>query len=134
VVNLVGRPLLRAMDLCGVKSGREIDKFAHCGLTPMPMAGLDRAPAIAEAPICLGCKVRQTLPLGSHDLLLAEIVAVQADRQLLDARGALHLSRADLVAFGHGEYTALGEALGFLGYSVASPEALARRMAALQER
>ncbi len=134
VVNLVGQPLMRAMDFCGVKSGRDLDKFGHFGLTPLPVEGLAYAPAIAEAPISLGCTVTQVLQLGSHDLFLGEIRQVIVDPALMDDSGKLHLSRAQLVAFGHGEYSAIGEALGFMGYSVASPEALARRMAALQEK
>ena len=133
VVNLVGQKLMRAMDYCGVKSGRDVDKFKQCSLTPAPMEGLALAPAIAEAPVSLGCALCQVISLGSHDLFLAEIRQVTVDPALMDAGGKLRFSRADLVAFSHGEYVALGEALGFMGYSVASPEALGRRMAALKE-
>ncbi len=132
-VNLVGQPLMRAMDFCGVKSGRDMDKFAECKLTAQPVEGFAHAPAIAEAPVSLGCRVVQVLPLGSHDLFLAQIHTVLVDPALMDEAGKIHLSRAQLVAFGHGEYSAVGEALGFFGYSVASPEALKRRMAALRE-
>lgn len=134
VVNLVGQKLMHAMDFCGVKSGRDMDKFERCELTPLPVEGLAYASAIAEAPISLGCTVNQVISLGSHDLFLAEIRQVTVDSALMDDSGKLHLSRAELVAFGHGEYSAIGEALGFMGYSVASPEALARRMAALKEK
>lgn len=128
VVNVVGIPMLRHMDFCGVKSGREFDKFAACELTPTAMEGLLHAPAIEEAPMSLGCTVTQVLPLGTHDLFLAEICHVAVDPTLLDDSGKLCLDRAQLVAYRHGEYCALGEALGFFGYSVASPEVLARRM------
>jgi flavin reductase (DIM6/NTAB) family NADH-FMN oxidoreductase RutF len=133
VVNLVGEPLLQAMDWCGVKSGRDVDKFAHWGLTPLAVEGLAHAPAIAEAPLSLGCKVTQIIPLGTHHLFLAEIVKVLVEPSLMDENDALHLGRAGLIAFGHGEYANVGKSIGFHGFSVASPEALKRRMAALQK-
>lgn len=128
VVNLVGRSLLRACDLCGVRSGRDIDKFEACGLTAVPAEGLDVAPAIAQSPLTLSCRVRSHQALGSHTLFLADIVAVQADDGLFDQGGRMDLLKADLVAYSHGQYSALGETLGFFGYSVARPEVLARRL------
>jgi flavin reductase (DIM6/NTAB) family NADH-FMN oxidoreductase RutF len=128
VVNLVDEPLLQATDYCGVKSGRDIDKFTACKLTPVAAPGLDIAPAIAESPLSLSCKVRQVIELGSHDCFLAEIVAVTAAPGLLDAEGRLRLDRARLVSYNHGEYYGMGPMLGFFGFSVASPDVLARRM------
>ena len=131
VVNLVGKPLVRAMDFCGVKSGRDVDKFAACGLTALPVEDLAHAVAIAQAPLSLCCRVTQVLELGVHDLFLCAIQRVLVDEALLDEGGRLHLARAELVAYAHGTYACLDAPLGFFGYSVAAPDVLQRRMAAL---
>ena len=132
VINLVGRSLARAMDFCGVKSGREVDKFSACGLTAQPVEYLAHAPAIAEAPISLCCTVAQVLELGTHDLFLCDIRQVLVEEALLGEEDEkLHLERAGLVAYAHGTYAALGEPLGFFGYSVAAPDVRRRRMAEL---
>ena len=128
VINLVNEPLLKATDFCGVRSGRDVDKFEACNLHPMPIDGMTVTPAVAESPLSLACKVRSVHSLGSHDVFLAEIVTVIADQTLMDPNGKLNLNKAGLVAYTHGEYRALGRVLGFFGYSVASPEVLARRM------
>ncbi len=128
VVNMVHDELLHATDLCGVKSGRDLDKFATCGLTPVAAAGLKLAPAVAESCLTLSCQVRQVIELGSHDCFLAEIVAVEAAADLMDAKNSLRLDKAGLVVNAHGKYYAIGEMLGFFGYSVASPEVLKRRL------
>ena len=127
-VNLVGEPLCRAMDVCGVKSGRDGDKFAALGLHAIPAPTLTCAPALADAPAFLCCKVRQKIPLGSHDLFLAEITDVRIGQAYLRADGSIDERAMRLVAFVHGQYRALGEQLGFFGYSVAGDEALKRRM------
>lgn len=118
VVNLVTRRLARACDWCGVRSGRDYDKWAECGLTPAPAARLELAPAIAESPVSIECRVRDVLELGSHHLFLADVAAVQVEESLLDERGRLDLGRAGLVAYSHGEYLELGRRLGSFGYSV----------------
>jgi len=128
VVNIVDEKLLRATDFCGVKSGRDLDKFAECRLTPVEAPGMEFAPGVAESPLSLSCKVRQVIELGSHDCFLAEIVAVSAAPDLMDGEGRLRLDRAQLVSYNHGEYYGIGALLGFFGYSVASPDVLARRM------
>jgi flavin reductase (DIM6/NTAB) family NADH-FMN oxidoreductase RutF len=128
VINLVHDDLLHATDFCGVKSGRDIDKFAACGLTPTAAAGLLTAPSVAESLLTLSCKVRQVLELGSHDCFLAEVVAVEAANAILDKQGRLRLDKAGLVAFCHGNYYSLGQLLGFFGFSVASKAVLAKRM------
>lgn len=128
VINLVDQTLLRSTDYCGVKSGRDTDKFADCGLTPAAAKGLHIAPAVAESPLSLSCRVRQILELGSHDCFIAEVIAVETDQKLLDRSNRLRLDKAGLVAFSHGEYFALGDVLGFFGFSVASAKVLARRM------
>jgi flavin reductase (DIM6/NTAB) family NADH-FMN oxidoreductase RutF len=133
VVNLVDENILKVTDLCGVKSGREMDKFSECHLTPIAADGMDCAPAVAESPVSLSCKVRQVLPLGTHDCFLAEIVAVSADKALVDKDGRLRLDKAKLVSYCHGDYMSLGKMLGFYGYSVARPDVLARRMPKIQK-
>lgn len=116
-VNLVNRDLVRAADYCGVKSGRDVDKFGEMELTPMQSQRI-AAPGIAESPLCLECRVVKQLPLGSHDLFLAEILTVSVDGQYLDEKGKFHLNSCGLTAYSHGEYFALGEKLGSFGYSV----------------
>ena len=118
VVNLVTRELARACDFCGVKSGRNLDKFAACGLTPAPAPGLTLAPLIAESPVNLSCRVEQVLELGSHDMFIGRILQVSVEDTLLNERGGLDLNRAGLIAYSHGEYQALGETLGRFGFSV----------------
>ena len=118
VVNLLTRDLVFAADYCGVRSGRDLDKFAKMNLTPSVSHTVD-APGIAESPVNIECKVRQVIPLGSHDLFLGEVTGVVIDDQYLDANGKFQLSRADLAVYSHGEYFALGDCLGTFGYSVA---------------
>jgi flavin reductase (DIM6/NTAB) family NADH-FMN oxidoreductase RutF len=128
VINLVNEKLLWAADYCGVKSGSIVDKFAECHLTAIEASGMDHTPAVAESPVALSCKVRQVHDLGSHDCIIAEIVAVTADTSLIDKNNRLRLDKAGLVAYCHGEYMQLGSVLGFYGFSVAKPDVLARRM------
>lgn len=117
VLNLTGESIIRATDLCGVKSGRDTDKWALAHLTPAPSSKVS-APAVAESPVSLECKVTQILELGSHEMFLAEVVTVQADEDLFDEKDRLDLGRAGLVAYSHGEYRTLGKVLGTFGYSV----------------
>ena len=128
VVNLVSRPLLRACDLCGVRSGRDHDKFALCGLNPVPAEGLPLAPAIAQCPVYLACKVKENLSLGSHTLFLGEIVGMGVEEGLMDKSGRIDFGKAELIAYCHGEYRGLGAPEGFFGYSIARPEVIKRRM------
>ena len=117
VINLTTESLTRAVDWCGVKSGREVDKFAAMGLHAAPAAQVDTV-LLEESPVNLECRVTQVIPLGSHDLFLAEVVAVDVDEALLDETGKLCLERARLIVYSHGEYLALGRRLGSFGYSV----------------
>ncbi len=117
VINLTTERLTRAADLCGVKSGRDVQKFRLCRLTPVPASAVS-APMIAESPVNIECRVVQRLALGSHDMFLAAVVAVDVDESLLDAKGVLHMERAGLVAYVHGRYRALGRELGKFGFSV----------------
>ena len=132
VINLTGRSLLKATDFCGVRSGRDVDKFAACKLTQVPAQGMRFAPAIAESPLYLSCKVVNSLPLGSHTMFVGQIEAVGVRDNLMDRTGRIDFSKADLVAYNHGTYYALGDALGFFGYSVAAPDVLKRRMNGLK--
>jgi flavin reductase (DIM6/NTAB) family NADH-FMN oxidoreductase RutF len=113
VVNLVDADLAEACDFCGIRSGREVDKFDACGLHATPVEGLQIAPAIAESPLSLGCKVTQIIPVGSHDLFLGRVVSVRAQPSLMDDAGRLRMDLAHLIAYVHGEYFAVGKRLGF---------------------
>ena len=128
VVNLVDEVLCKACDYCGVKSGRDVDKFAQQNLTAMPALGMEHAPAIAQAPAYLSCKVRHVLELGCHDMFIGEVVGVQVRDDLFDPDGSLHLESAGLVAYNHGVYQRTKDVLGFFGYSIARPDVLERRM------
>ena len=118
VVNLPTESLVRAIDWCGVKSGRDVDKFAACGLHAAPGSVLTDCPVLEESPVNLECRITQRIPLGSHDLFLAEVVACDVDESLLDEKGKLCLDKANLIVYSHGEYLALGKKLGTFGYSV----------------
>ena len=118
VINLTTRRLARATDWCGVRSGRDWDKFREMGLTPVASETV-AAPLLADSPVNIECRVRQVVPLGSHDLFIAEVVGVQVDEALIDpATGRFCLERADPIVYSHGEYFVLGEALGHFGWSV----------------
>ena len=117
VVNLPSARQVRAVDWCGMVSGRSVDKFAATGLTADAALKV-RCPVVRECPLNIECRVREALALGSHTLFLAEVLAVQVDPALLDGKGRLCLERAGLLAFGHGEYFALGRSLGRFGFSV----------------
>jgi flavin reductase (DIM6/NTAB) family NADH-FMN oxidoreductase RutF len=118
VLNLTPTSLVRAADYCGTYTGAKVDKFKACGLTPLPAEELS-APMIAECPLSLCCRVTAVQPMGSHDLFFADIVAVYADDALMDEKGKLHMERADLCAYAHGEYFALGRRVGTFGFSAA---------------
>lgn len=118
VINLTTVALAEATDWCGVRSGRDFDKFAHCGLTAERSAVV-AAPSIGEAPVSVECRVRQIVPLGSHDMFIADVVNVAVDESLIDVQsGKLDLQRAGLLCYSHGEYFAVGDLVGTFGYSV----------------
>ena len=118
VINLVDKKLTPYADWCGVRSGRKYQKFLETGLTPVKASKVS-APMIEEAPVNIECKVTQIIPLGSHDLFLAEVVAVHVNDRLFSKKtDALDLQRADLVTYSHGHYYALGEKIGKFGFSV----------------
>lgn len=117
VINLTTEALARATDWCGVKSGKDFDKWREMGLTPAP-ATVVKAPIIEESPVSIECRVKQIIPLGTHDMFIAEVVNVVVDEQYLDEKGKFDMVRAGLMAYSHGEYFTLGKSLGHFGWSV----------------
>jgi flavin reductase (DIM6/NTAB) family NADH-FMN oxidoreductase RutF len=117
VVNIPHSGLAYAVDFCGVKSGRNVNKFEHLGLT-IQKSNLVDVPSIAECPVNLECQIRDIISLGSHDMFIAEILCVNVEERLLDKSGKLHLNKADLMCYNHGEYMALAKSLGHFGFSV----------------
>ena len=117
VINLVTKDLAYAADYCGVRSGRDVDKFRDMKLTPLRSTCI-QAPGIEESPVNLECRVSQVVELGSHDMFLSKVVAVTVDKDHMDEKGKFHLNDTGLVAYSHGEYFLLGKKLGKFGYSV----------------
>lgn len=117
VINLVNKKLVYATDYCGVKSGRDLDKFKEMNLTAV-QGDVVNAPLILESPVNIECKVTQVIPLGSHDMFLANVVAVHADEEYMDEKSKFHLDKAEPVVYSHGSYFQMGEQLGTFGYSV----------------
>ena len=117
VINLVTKDLCYAMDYCGVKSGRDVDKFAEMKMTK-GKAQTVSVPVIEESPVNIECKVTQVIELGSHDMFLAEVTAVLADEKYMDETGKFDLNKTDLIAYSHGQYFTLGDYVGKFGYSV----------------
>lgn len=121
VVNLTTEKLVRATDFCGVKSGRDVDKFKKMNLTPAPSKEIS-APGIKESPVNIECKVKDILMLGSHHMFLAEVAAVRVDGRYLDEKGTFQLNKAGLITYSHGKYFRLGQQIGTFGYSVRKKE------------
>ena len=117
VINLVTDSLTRACDWCGVRSGRDIDKFKEMKLTAYKSDIMD-APAIEESPVNIYCRVKKTERLGSHDMFIAEVVGVTVDEEYMDEKGRFDLRATGIIAYSHGEYYTLGKKLGKFGYSV----------------
>ncbi len=118
VINLTTKKLARVTDYCGVRSGREVDKWKECRLTKGSASSLKYAPVIEEAPVNIECRVKSIQELGSHHMFLAEVTAVQVDEAYMDEKGKFDLDSTGLIAYSHGEYLDLGEKLGTFGYSV----------------
>lgn len=117
VVNLTTAGLVRAADFCGVKSGRNMDKFAAAGLDAEEATSVS-CPMIRQSPVSLECRVTDVMPMGSHDMFIADIVAVNVAEEYVDSAGKLHLDRCALAAYAHGEYFELGRKIGSFGFSV----------------
>ncbi len=117
VINLSNKKLVKAVDYCGVKSGRDVDKFKEMNLTPVKGEKVS-APYIAEAPVSIECKVTQILELGSHHMFIAKVEGVHVDKQYIDEKGKFNLNQADMIVYSHGEYYDLDKQLGTFGYSI----------------
>ena len=118
VINLTTKKLARAADYCGVRSGKDVDKWKECHLTRGTASTLKYAPVIEESPVQIECRVKSIQELGNHHMFLAEVTAVQVDESYMDAKGKFDLNRTGLIAYSHGEYLDLGKKLGTFGYSV----------------
>lgn len=118
VINLTTEKLTKATDYCGVRSGRDVDKWKDTGLTPGKSESLKYAPIIEECPVNIECRVTEIKELGSHHMFLAEVKAVQVDDAYMNKAGKFELNKTGLLAYSHGEYLGLGKPLGTFGYSV----------------
>lgn len=127
VVNLTTESLAHATDWCGVKSGRDVDKWERMNLTPGKAETLFYAPIIEESPVNIECKVTEIKELGSHHMILAEVTAVRVDKEFMNEKGKFMLNRTGLLAYSHGEYLTLGKKLGTFGCSVEKPKRKKRR-------
>lgn len=121
VINLATKDLVRALDYCGVRSGRDVDKYKEAGLTVLASKEI-AAPGIMESPVNIECRVTEVKPLGSHDLFLAEVVSVTIEDRYMNDDGKFELNRSGLITYSHGEYFELGKKAGSFGYSVRKPE------------
>ncbi len=117
-INLVSSKDARALDYCGVRSGRDTDKFKDTGLHILPSLELEDTPVIEESPLSLECVVSDVIELGTHHMFLADIVATNVEDSLINSEGRLRLDKANLIAYSHGEYFELGKKLGSFGFSV----------------
>lgn len=117
VINLTTEKLAWTADFCGVRSGRDLDKFKEMKLTPV-QGELEYAPMIEESPVSIECRVTNVMELGSHDMFMAEVTAVYADEQYMDEKGTFHLEKAAPMVYSHGQYYGLGRHLGGFGYAV----------------
>lgn len=118
VLNLTTERMARAVDWCGVRSGADFDKWKESGLTPVPAPSV-KAPYIKESPLCIECRVKEILPLGSHDMFMANVANVLADESFIDPdTNRFMLERAGLIAYSHGHYYSLGKEMGRFGWSV----------------
>ncbi len=116
VINLAPAALVREVDFCGIYTGAKLDKFERCGLTKEKSREVS-APTISECPVALECRVCEIIPMGTHDVFIADIVSVSCDEKIIDGDGKIRFDKADLLAYAHGEYFALGEVLGKFGFS-----------------
>lgn len=117
VINLVDERLAKYTDYCGVRSGRDIDKFRETGLTPAA-AYMVKCPVIEESPLSIECTVKDILNLGSHHMFLGSVVCVDADENYMDSKGKFHFESAKPICYSHGQYCGLKNPLGHFGYSV----------------
>ena len=126
VINLTNKQLVRATDWCGVKTGAKVDKFKEMHLHK-EKAKIVSCPMIQESPVSIECKVKEIKPLGSHDMFLAEVLAINADEKYINEKGAFDISKCDLIAYANGHYYMLGKKLGRFGFSVQKPKKKKKR-------
>ncbi len=126
VIHLCGAEMARTVDFCGMYTGRKVHKIERCGLHTLPSESVS-VPTIAECPLALECRVCERVPLGSHDMFIADITAVTLDERLLDEKGTLHLERAGLLAYAHGHYYALGRQLAKFGFSAVKKHSASKK-------
>ena len=125
VINLTTEKLARATDWCGVRSGRDHDKFKEMNLTK-EKANFVKAPLIKESPVSVECKVKEIIPLGSHDMFVAEVLSIDADEKYIDEKGAFDISKCNLMAYANGGYYPLGKKIGKFGFSVQKKKKMGR--------
>lgn len=125
VINLTTNALARATDFCGVRSGRDMNKFREAGLTP-GKAQVVAAPTVSESPVSIECKVVDIRPLGSHDMFLVEVVNVLVDERYIDENDKIDMAAMDLIAYSHGEYFDVSNPKGFFGWSVRRKKVIKR--------
>lgn len=116
VIHLPKASMAKQVDYCGIYTGAKVNKFEICGWEPKPSQKV-AAPTIDECPIAIECKVTEIVSMGTHDVFYADILCVTVDDSLLDETGRLHVEKADLCAYAHGQYYALGRVLGRFGFS-----------------
>lgn len=121
VINLTTEKLAKATDYCGVRSGRDVDKWKEMNLHQEKASTLEYAPLISESPVNIECRVTEVKELGSHHMFLAEVTAVHADEAYMNEKNKFELNKTGLLAYSHGEYLGLGKKLGTFGYSVKKP-------------
>ena len=125
-INLTTAEMVKWVDYCGIYTGRKVDKFKKCGFTKEAASQIS-APIIGESPLALECRVTETKDLGTHVMMLADILATNVDEKLLDKNGKMDLGRANLIAFAHGEYFALGKKLSGFGDSARKKKKLVKK-------
>ena len=121
VINLPSADMAKTVDFVGIYTGAKMDKFERCGLSKTRSEKV-APPTIADCPVALECRVTEIVPMGSHDVFIADIVSVSCHEKIMDADGKMHFERANLLAYSHGEYYALGECLGRFGFSTEKPK------------
>ncbi len=125
VINLTTEKLARATDWCGVRSGRDYDKFKEMKLTK-EKGNFVKAPLIKESPVSVECRVKEIIPLGSHDMFVAEVLSIDADEKYIDEKGAFDISKCNLMAYANGGYYPLGKKIGKFGFSVQKKKKMGR--------
>ena len=125
VINLTTEKLARATDWCGVRSGRDYDKFKEMKLTK-EKGNFVKAPLIKESPVSVECRVKEIIPLGSHDMFVAEVLSIDADEKYIDEKGTFDISKCNLMAYANGGYYPLGKKIGKFGFSVQKKKKMGR--------